>query len=54
MIMCQENIQTIVAIWRENILGYLSADIICSGKRTVFQEQLVLRLNTLEAPNPPF
>ena len=24
-----------VAIWRENMLGYLSADIICSEKRTV-------------------
>ena len=28
---------TIVAIWRENMLGYLSADIICSEKRTVFR-----------------
>ena len=24
-----------VATWRENMLGYLSADIICSEKRTV-------------------
>ena len=29
----------IVAIWRENMLRYLSADIICSEKRTVFREQ---------------
>ena len=28
-----------VAIWRENMLGYLSADIICSEKRTVFRER---------------
>ena len=33
------NIWTIVAIWRENMLGYMSADIICSEKRTVFQER---------------
>ena len=33
------HILTIVAIWRENMLGYLSADIICSEKRTVFREQ---------------
>ena len=26
-------------MWRENVLGYLSADIICSEKRTVFREQ---------------
>ena len=25
-------------IWRENMLGYLSADIICTEKRTVFWE----------------
>ena len=30
------DIKTIVSIWRENMLGYLSADIICSEKRTVF------------------
>ena len=29
---------TIVSIWRENMHGYLSADIICSEKRTVFLE----------------
>ena len=28
-----------VAIWRENMLGYLSADSICSEKRTVFRER---------------
>ena len=28
-----------VSIWRENIQGYLSADIICSEKRTVFLER---------------
>ena len=32
-------IQTIVAMWRENMLGYLSADIICSEKQTVFRER---------------
>ena len=26
-------------IWRENMLGYLSTDIICSVKRTVFRER---------------
>ena len=26
-------------IWRENMLGYLSTDNICSEKRTVFREQ---------------
>ena len=31
---------TVASIWRENMLGYLylSADIICSEKRTVFRE----------------
>ena len=29
-----------VAIWRENMLGYLSVDIICSEKQTVFREQI--------------
>ena len=29
----------IVAIWRENMHGHLSADIICSEKRTVFRER---------------
>ena len=32
------NINTLAIIWRENMLGYLSADIICSEKRTVFRE----------------
>ena len=32
-------ILTIAFIWRENMLGYLSADIICSEKRTVFPER---------------
>ena len=32
-------IQTIVSIWRENMFGYLSADIICSEKRTVFRQR---------------
>ena len=32
-------IKTIVAIWRENMLGCLSADIIRSEKRTVFRER---------------
>ena len=29
-------IKTVASIWRENMLGYLSADIICSTKLTVF------------------
>ena len=33
------DIQTIAFIWLENMLGYSSADIICSEKRTVFREQ---------------
>jgi len=32
-------IETIASIWRENMLEYLSADIICSEKRTVFRER---------------
>ena len=32
------NISNIVTIWRENMLGYLSADIKCSDKRTVYCE----------------
>ena len=31
-------INTIVSIWGENMLGYLSLDIICSSKLTVFLE----------------
>ena len=33
------NKYTIAFIWRENVLGYLSVDIICSEKRTVFRER---------------
>ena len=33
------NVWTIVAIWCENMLGYLSADIISSETRTVFRER---------------
>ena len=33
---------SIVAIWRENMLGYLSADIICSEKRTVSYEEQIM------------
>ena len=29
-------INSIASIWRENMLGYLSADVICSSKFTVF------------------
>jgi len=29
--------EAIASIWRESILGYLSADIICFEKRTVFR-----------------
>ena len=29
-------INSIASIWRENMLGYLSADVICSSKVTVF------------------
>ena len=32
-----------VSIWRENMLGYLFADIICSQKRTVFRERIARR-----------
>ena len=32
-------INTIAAIWRENMLGYLSLEMICSEKRTVFRER---------------
>ena len=32
-------IRTIASIWRRNMLAYLSADIICSEKGTVFQER---------------
>ena len=32
------HIETIASIWCENMLDYLSVDIICSEKRTVFQE----------------
>ena len=31
----------IVSIWRENMLGYLSADIICSEKQTVRSRKIV-------------
>ena len=31
--------KTIVSIWGEDMLGYLSADIICSEKRTIFRER---------------
>ena len=34
-------IWTIAAIWRENMHGYLSLDIICSEKRTVYEEQIM-------------
>ena len=33
-----EELVTMTSIWRENMLGYLSADI-CSEKRTVFRER---------------
>ena len=33
------HIKTIASIWPVNMLGYLSADIICSEKRTVFRER---------------
>ena len=35
----------IVSIWRQNKRGYSPADIICSGKRTVFQEEENCELN---------
>ena len=34
-----ENIYTVVSICRENMPGYLPADIICSEKRTLFREK---------------
>ena len=30
-------------VWRENMLGYLSTDIICSEKRTVLRERANFR-----------
>ena len=39
LININENKYTIVTIWRENMLGYLPAGIICSEKWTVFQER---------------
>ena len=33
------DIQTIVSIWHEKMFGYLSLDIVCSEKRTVFRER---------------
>ena len=47
------NVKTIVAIWRENMLRYLSAgiicsaDIICSEKRTVNYEEQIMHLSML-------
>ena len=32
-------LQTMASIWCENMPGYLSVDIICSEKRTVFRER---------------
>ena len=43
-----ETIQTIVSIWQENMLGYLSADIICSEERTVFQEHSLRKTVSFE------
>ena len=39
---------TIVSIWQENMLGYLSADIICSEERTVFQEHSLRKTVSFE------
>ena len=36
--MSRQYINTIASIWGENMLGYLSLDIICSSKLTVFLE----------------
>ena len=38
----------IASIWRENVLGYLSADIICSEKRTVFRERSLRKTVSLK------
>ena len=35
----RKNITIIAAIWQENMLGYLFADIVCSEKGTVFRER---------------
>ena len=35
---CLEIVNTIASMWRENMLGYLSLDITCSSKLTVFLE----------------
>ena len=34
----KDNINMVASIWGENMLGYLSLDIICSSKLTVFLE----------------
>ena len=43
------SLATIAFIWRENMLGYLSADIICSEKRTFFRERGSRKTVSLEA-----
>ena len=37
-------------IWRENMFGYLSADIICSERRTVFRERSSRKTVSFEEP----
>ena len=41
---------TIAFIWRENMLGYLSPDIICSEKWTVFRERSSRKTVSFEEP----
>ena len=41
-------IQKIATIWRENMLGYLYTDIICSEKRTVFRERSSRKIVSFE------
>ena len=42
--------ETIVSIWRENMLGNLSTDIICSEKRTVVRERSSRKTVSFEEP----
>lgn len=34
----------VASIWQENILGYLSTDIICSEKHTIFLEHKLRKI----------
>ena len=38
----------VASIWQENILGYLSTDIICSEKHTIFLEHKLVKIVNFE------